>query len=83
MLQKTYVALLDAVENPLQRTGTPNMIFCVEFCMDGARPSLFWNHTDEDFGGSVARLAHRRGGMCSSAPISAAASSRDVACSSP
>ena len=40
----------------------------LELCSSGTEPQKFWNYRDEDFGGSVARLARRRGGMlcCSS-----------------
>ena len=28
----------------------------------GTRPSLYWTYRDEDFGGTLARMARRRGG---------------------
>ena len=45
----------------------PKFHLMEELCemTDGAAPSLSWCYRDEDFGGSVAAMAHRRGGKCS------------------
>ena len=43
----------------------PKMHFFLHLCSDGGCPSLHWCYRDEDFGGSVAKAAHRRGGLLS------------------
>lgn len=43
----------------------PKLHMFLELCMETSRPSLFWTYRDEDYGGSVSRMARRRGGLCS------------------
>ena len=43
----------------------PKLHLWLHLCSDGCRPSRFWVYRDEEFGGSVARRAHRRGGILS------------------
>ena len=42
----------------------------------GGRPSLYWTYCDEDFGGSVAHLARRRGNIASGRATSESVLSR-------
>ena len=54
--------------NPLdgrQFRMKPKLHLWLHLCSDGSRPSRFWVYRDEEFGGSVARRAHRRGGILS------------------
>ena len=49
----------------------PKLHLFLELCsVERTRPSLCWNYRDEDFGGSVARLARRRGGLLSASAFS-------------
>ena len=41
----------------------PKMHIFLELCCGDEKPSLFWAYRDEDFGGTCARLARRRGGL--------------------
>lgn len=41
----------------------PKLHMFLELCSDGSQPSLFWTYRDEDFGGSCAHMARRRGGL--------------------
>lgn len=41
----------------------PKMHLFLELCSDGSRPAMFWTYRDEDFGGSCAAWARRRGGL--------------------
>ena len=41
----------------------PKLHLFLELCSDGSQPSAFWAYRDEDFGGSCAHMARRRGGM--------------------
>jgi hypothetical protein len=41
----------------------PKMHIFLELCSGEEKPSLFWAYRDEDFGGTCAHLAHRRGGL--------------------
>ena len=40
----------------------PKMHLWLELCSEGSQPSTFWCYRDEDYGGTVAHLARRRGG---------------------
>jgi len=40
----------------------PKMHQFLEMCSDGQKPSMSWTYRDEDYGGSVAKMARRRGG---------------------
>ena len=62
-----YVALHDFF-NPVDGklfVIKPKMHFFLHLCSDGGIPSFHWCYRDEDFGGSVAKGAHRRGGTLS------------------
>ena len=41
----------------------PKLHQFLHLCSEGGIPSKTWTYRDEEFGGSVARLARRRGGM--------------------
>ena len=65
-----YVALHDFC-NPLDDRAwriKPKMHLFMHLTSDSSIPRLFWTYRDEDFGGTVARLARRRGNLlkCSS-----------------
>jgi hypothetical protein len=60
-----YVALHDHL-NPLDDRLfriKPKLHFFIHLCCDGGRPAALWCYRDEDFGGSVAMAARRRGGL--------------------
>ena len=61
-----YVALHDRLNHVDERTWKvkPKMHLFLHLCLDGGDPAKHWCYRDEDFGGSVARCARRRGGMC-------------------
>ena len=40
----------------------PKLHMWLELCSEGCTPSKSWNYRDEDFGGSMANMARRRGG---------------------
>lgn len=42
---------------------SPKLHLFVELCSSGSKPSLCWTYRDEDFGGSCAHMARRRGGL--------------------
>ena len=60
-----YVALETAHAGTRNWRIKPKLHMFLELCSEGSRPSLFWTYRDEDFGGTVSRLARRRGGLCS------------------
>ena len=67
---RLFAAQCVALEAAMNRRGDhvswrlkPNMHMFLELCSDGSQPSLFWTYRDEDFGGSCAHLARRRGGL--------------------
>ncbi len=41
----------------------PKMHFFLHLCSDGGCPAMHWCYRDEDFGGSIAKAARRRGGL--------------------
>ena len=49
----------------------PKLHLFLELCSEGSQPAKFWNYRDEDYGGSVARFSHRRGGLLSVRAFSA------------
>jgi hypothetical protein len=72
-----YVALHDYLHDIDDRAFRikPKLHLFLHITSDGSRPALYWNYRDEDWGGSVARLAHRQGGAvtalsCSSRVLS-------------
>ena len=48
---------------PLRRFGAVAFHLFLELCSSGEQPARFWTYRDEDFGGSVAQLSRRRGGL--------------------
>ena len=52
---------LESVD-PRRWSLKPKLHLWLELCASGASPSLFWTYRDEDFGGTCARLARKRGG---------------------
>ena len=48
--------------NDLRYSLPPKLHMWLELCCEGCVPSQSWNYRDEDFGGSVASMARRRGG---------------------
>ena len=67
-----YVALETAHAGSRERLWRikPKLHLFLELCREGSKPSMFWCYRDEDFGGSIARLARRRGGLCSAQGMS-------------
>ena len=60
-----YVALHDhlhPLDDRLFRLK-PKLHFFIHLCCDGGTPAALWCYRDEDFGGSVAKAARRRGGL--------------------
>ena len=64
-----YVALEQTAEGKAWRIK-PKLHLFLEICCEGSKPALFWNYRDEDFGGSVAHLSRRRGGLLSARAFS-------------
>lgn len=60
-----YVALHDRLNASDDRVFRikPKMHFFLHLCSDGGNPAKHWCYRDEDFGGSIAKVAHRRGGL--------------------
>jgi hypothetical protein len=67
-----YVALHDHLNGGDDRLWKikPKLHFFLHLCSDGGRPSQHWCYRDEDFGGSVAKAARRRGGLLKPASTS-------------
>lgn len=65
-----YVALHDHLHNADDKAWRlkPKLHLFLHITSDNSVPRLTWTYRDEDFGGSVARMARRRGGLlkCSS-----------------
>ena len=62
-----YVALHDHLNpgNPKAFRIKPKLHLFMHVTSDDSLPARHWTYRDEDFGGSVARMARRRGGMLS------------------
>ena len=60
-----YTALEAAFEDPKSWRIKPKLHLFLELAAEGSKPALFWTYRDEDFGGSVSKLARRRGGLLS------------------
>lgn len=60
-----YVALEGAGLRESEWRVKPKLHLFLELCSDGSRPAMFWTYRDEDFGGSCAAWARRRGGLLS------------------
>ena len=67
-----YVALHDELSpaDDRQFRIKPKLHLFLHICSDGSKPSLYWNYRDEDWGGTVAHLSRRRGGLCSVSAVS-------------
>ena len=59
-----YIALEAASEGLAWRVK-PKLHLLLELFLEGGRPATCWTYRDEDFGGSVAGMARRRGGLLS------------------
>ena len=60
-----YVALHDFFGDDRSFALKPKLHLFLELCAEGSKPALFWNYRDEDYGGTVAKLSRRRGGLLS------------------
>ena len=60
-----YCALEAFFDNSKIWRVKPKLHLFLELCSEGSRPATFWTYRDEDFGGSVSRMARRRGGLLS------------------
>ena len=58
-----FVALEEHQGDGTRWRVKPKMHLFLEMCAEGSKPSLVWTYRDEDFGGSCARMARRRGGL--------------------
>lgn len=60
-----YVALHDQLNESDSRLWRikPKMHMFMHLCGEGGEPGKYWCYRDEDFGGSVAKAARRRGGL--------------------
>jgi hypothetical protein len=60
-----YVALHDHLnpDNSKAFRLKPKLHLFLHLCIDGGDPAKHWCYRDEDFGGSVAKAARRRGGL--------------------
>ena len=58
-----YVALEQTKKNAKHWRVKPKLHLFLELCSMGEKPSKFWAYRDEDFGGTCARFARRRGGL--------------------
>ena len=61
----SYIALSQTSTDEKLRRVKPKMHLFLELCDGSVEPSKIWTYRDEDFGGSVAALSRRRGGMLS------------------
>lgn len=66
-----YVALEAQFPESKSWRIKPKLHLFLELTAEGSRPSQYWCYRDEDWGGSVARMARRRGGRSSVANFSA------------
>jgi hypothetical protein len=60
-----YVSLEAASLDPKSWRVKPKLHVFLEVCSEGGRPAMFWNYRDEDWGGSLAKMSRRRGGVLS------------------
>lgn len=67
-----YVALEAAHEGTRDFRVKPKLHLFMELCSEASKPAMFWNYRDEDWGGSVAKMSRRRGGLLSAAAFSSA-----------
>ena len=64
------VALADVHQDTRLWQLKPKLHQWLELCAEGTKPAKCWTYRDEDFGGSCARMAHRRGGQISARAVS-------------
>jgi len=64
---RQYIALHDHLYPDDERLFRlkPKLHFFLHLCLDGGNPAKHWCYRDESFGGTVAHIAHRRGGLAS------------------
>jgi hypothetical protein len=60
-----YVSLEAASLDPKSWRVKPKLHVFLEVCSEGGRPAMCWNYRDEDWGGSLAKMSRRRGGVLS------------------
>ena len=60
---------LDTMDRNLWRVK-PKLHLFLELCIETGRPTTCWTYRDEDWGGSVAKMSRRRGGLLSTAAYS-------------
>ena len=65
-----YVALHDVAGTEKRWKIKPKLHLWLHMISDGSKPSRYWNYRDEDYGGSVAKLSRRRGGLQKPGPMS-------------
>ena len=67
-----YVGLHDFLHGLDDRSFRikPKLHLFLHITSDNSLPRLIWTYRDEDFGGSVARMARRRGGLLKCGPCS-------------
>lgn len=70
-----FVALEEQTPSPFWRVK-PKMHPMLELARLGVNPANHWTYRDEDFGGTMAELAHRRGGRYTPVSVSNAALER-------
>ena len=58
-----YVALEAHANDAKKWRAKPKLHLFLELASSGSQPSLFWTYRDEDFGGAIAKMSRRRGGM--------------------
>ena len=65
-----FKALRRTAGNDVDWKLKPKIHMWLELCAERSRPSQFWCYRDEDYGGTVAALARRRGGKNSAQAMS-------------
>ena len=69
-LEKANVGLAQGSVLNTDRRVKPKMHLFLELCIEGGKPATCWTYRDEDWGGSVAKMSRRRGGLLSTAAYS-------------
>lgn len=65
-----YTALEASADGTRSWRVKPKLHLFMHLCSDGSKPALYWNYRDEDWGGSVAKMSRRRGGLLSAKAFS-------------
>ena len=65
MIQKIVLIISDHLYDEDDRLYRlkPKLHLFLHLCLDGGEPAKHWCYRDEGVGGTVVRIAHRRGGM--------------------